>query len=115
MKFYRDLADSGVDISYVDAYAAAPGVGQLAASAARDDEDAAEAEVYASLFGDDAPAARAAASGAKASDDQVYERMFPTKAEAEAAADARLVAATSASSALSEAELYRELFGEEGK
>lgn len=114
-KFYRDLADQGVDISYVDAYAAVPGL-NVAASAAQDDEAAAEAEVYASLFGDgdDPPAGRVAASGGtQPSDDQVYQHMFPSRQEAESAADARLAAAASASSALSEEELLREMFGED--
>jgi hypothetical protein len=115
VKFYKDLADSGVDISYVDAYAAVPGGADVAASTAQDDQDAAEAEAYAALFGDDQHAGRVAASGARPTDDQLYSRIFPGVEAERATADAALAAATSASSSLSEDELMRELFGEEGK
>ncbi len=128
-KFYRDMAAHGTDLAFMDTLAAAPGIGELAADLAQADED----ETYEGLFGAD-PGGRARAhhaSGPQATEDQLYDFMFgprpdeppsaeystlfPDPGQQQAAVDASEAAATKAVGALSDMELYREMFGEDPK
>ena len=122
---YRTLAAAGHDISVLDTLAAAPGLGQHA-TAAEDAEDAA----YRALFGGTPGSGPRAVSAAQASDDAVYDYMFgtrpdepdpaeykalfPTAGQRQGAGDARIAAAAKATAALSDDELFDELFGKKG-
>ena len=106
--FYRDLAAKGDDLSVLGQLAATPGL-VLAGTAPEDPEDA----VYADLFGG-APGDRSGPVGAaEQAEDSQYRRLFPTASEERARADARLAAAQSATAALSDQQLMREMFGQE--
>jgi len=124
---YRSLAAAGRDISVLDTLAAAPGIGQLAASAAQDAEDA----DYAALFGGTPGSGPRAVSAAQPSDDDVYEAIygapdpgpapaeyeavFPTCDQARAAFDASAAARAKAVAALSDDELWDELGFDRGE
>jgi hypothetical protein len=120
---YRSLAASGYDISVLDTLAAAPGVGQIAANAVQDAEDA----DYRALFGGPPGRVLAAAAAPQASDEQVYQYLYgarpaePDPAEYKALFGQGTAAArepgarlASAGPPLTDDELFDELFGKEG-
>lgn len=119
--YWRDAASKGVDLAVLDTLATVPGVGQVAASAAQDEEDAA----YCKLFGGAPGSGPRPVSAAQPSDDDVYrtlypqpdlepdpagyETVFPTPDQERAAFDARAAAKAKTVAAMTDDELWHEL------
>ncbi len=123
-EYWRQRGREGLDLAVLDTMAAVPGLGELAAEAAQDDED----QHYAALFGKDGTSSgdHVAASTPRLTDEQAYDRMFkpppddepasaeyrqifPTPEEQQAAVDAREAAVAATVAALSEDELWVEM------
>jgi hypothetical protein len=130
-EYWRQRGREGLDLAVLDTMAAVPGLSELAAATVQDDDD----QVYDGLFGKDPggrqPGRHADASTTQTTEDQIYDYMFgprpdeppsaeytalfPEPGQERAAVDAHEAAAAKAVGALSDMELYREMFGEDPK